>query len=161
MAKSLLSKTSKPKKPKSQTKKAVKNTEYTYEVGDIVVYLGSVIESEHKQECKIVGRSRTHIQCSYKIEFSSGEILECIPDVLIFVSDFEDQLAEAEEHKDDTGEMSEEEMKVIANGYEPYRNKYSCYNQIAYYERRCESCTNHVNQCIYVNKYKYKKLDNN
>ena len=156
-SKNLLTKTSQKKKPKSQSKKASKNTEYQYEVNDILVYLGSVIESQNKQECKVISRSRN----SYKVEFADEQILECIPDVLIYVDDYEAQLAQAEDNQDDADEISEEEQRILDIGLEPYHNKHSCLNQVAYYERRCDSCLSYKDKCIYVNKYNYKKLDNN
>ena len=155
--KNLLTKTSKPKKQKFQSKKVSKDTEYKFEIGDILIYLGSVIESQNKQECKVISRSRN----SYKVEFADEQILECIPDVLIYVSEFEAQLAQAEDNQDDADEISDEEQRILDLGLEPYHNKHACLNQVAYYERRCDSCVSYKDKCIYVGKGKYKKLDNN
>lgn len=39
-----------------------------------------------------------------------------------------------------------------------YLNKTSCLNPIEYRSQNCNSC-NHELLCIYINKYKYKKLN--
>lgn len=154
-SKSLLGKTSKPKKTTS--KKANKSTMYLFDIDDILVYLGSTIENRNGQEVKVISRSKTHIQAFYKIEFEDGKIVECISDVLKYVEDYELELAQLEnQNQENVNDISEEEKRIISLNLEPYHNKHACLNPIALYEMRCNDCC-YESKCIYRNKYNYKK----
>ncbi|HEY5563418.1 MAG TPA: hypothetical protein VIK72_16990 [Clostridiaceae bacterium] len=153
-SKNLLTKTSK-KKPRSQSKKATINTEYLYEIGDVLVYLGSVIESQNKQECKVVSRSRTRIQCFYKVEFADGDIIECAPDVLVYVGDFEAESESQDSQKD----IPEIELEMIKNGIESHKNYSACLSPLDYYMRTCTSGCTYSSKCVYHKKGIYIKLD--
>ena len=153
-SKSLLTKTSK-KKTRSTTKKVAKNTEYQFEVNDVLVYLGCVVESQNKQECKVISRSRTRIQCFYKVEFADGDIIECSPDVLVHADDF---VAESES-QDSQEDMPEIELEMIKNGIESHKNYVACLNSLSYYMRECDGECTYSSKCVYHKKGIYIKLD--
>jgi len=151
-SKSLLTKTSK-KKTRSTTKKVAKNTEYQFEVNDVLVYLGCVVESQNKQQCTVVSRSRTRIQCFYKVEFADGDVIECAPDVLVYVDDFE---IESESSQEDIPEI---ELEMIKNGIESHKNYMACLSPLDYYMRNCSGTCTYSSKCVYHKKGIYIKLD--
>ena len=148
--KSLLSKTSKSKKLKSQSKKVSKNIEYQFEVNDVLVYIGNLVEGLSGHECKVNSRSRTH----YKVEFLNGECLECLPDVLKYLDEYEletMQLDNENQDKDNMEEMSDIELEMIKNGIESYKNYAQCLSPLEYYRRNCPEC-NYGKRCVYHKK---------
>jgi vacuolar-type H+-ATPase subunit I/STV1 len=156
-SKSLLNAPSTKPKTKRSPRKA-KTNDYLFSVGDTLVYLGTAIDGHCGSECKVISRSKTYIQEFYKIQFDDGEVLESISDVLRTIDDYEEELRQLENNQDSENEISEIELEVIRNGYEPYKNKMSCYSSLDFYYRNCNGCT-HKNRCIYRGKFKYKKLD--
>jgi len=141
MAKSLLSKTSKPK-TRSTSRKTSKE-DYQFLVGASVVYCGSLGGYE-KAECVVVSRNRKYLQEYYHIRFSNNDEVETIGGILKSKEDYE------LENQDD-------KTKQFTDIEDSYQNPQNCLNPITFYEMRCMEC-GYETKCVYRNKHDYKKI---
>jgi len=147
-SKSLLTKTSAKKKP--VTKRRSKTTEYTYESGQVVVYMGNVIEGYSGQEAKVINRSRTYNAESYTIEFSDGEQLKTTLEILRAVGEIEEV--------ETTDTNIEADIPFTEDGKESYHNPRSCLNQTTFAHYDCDHC-HFLDRCVFIGKHEYKKYD--
>ena len=110
-------------------------------------------------ECIIVKRvMKKKTTDYYSVAFDDGKIIESVVyGFLRTPEQYELELSQNENESEDNVEMSDEELKVIENGYVPYKNRLSCYSQLDYYHRNCGGCT-HRHQCIYRFKGIYDKI---
>jgi len=143
LAKSLLSKTSKPK-TRSTSRKTSK-AEYIFEIGQTCVYCGS-LGGYDKAECVIVSRNRKYLQEYYHIKFSNNDEVETIGGILKSKEDYELEL----ENQDNDSEQ-------YADIEGSYQNPQNCLNPITFYEMRCMECS-YEPKCVYRNKHDYKKI---
>jgi len=160
VGKSLLSKTSKPKKVNKYSEVSTTKNEYKFNLKDKVVYLGLVDEYKGL-ECIIIKKSRRKIIEYYKVKFEDGEELgDVAGGFLRTKEEYEDLLLDQENNsneEDSTSNMSDVELKIIESGLIAMKNKKSCMCQILFYQRSCEQC-HYENVCIYWKKGMYDKV---
>jgi len=159
--KSLLSKTSKPKKKLDKyAETSITKNEYKFSLKDTVVYLGLVDEYKGL-ECVIIKKSRRKIIEYYKVKFLDDEELgDVAGGFLRTAEEYEELLLDQENNsneEDSTSNMSDVELKIIEAGLNPMKNKKSCMNQQLFYQRSCEQC-HYENVCTYWKKYMYDKV---
>jgi len=152
--------TPREKKPKKQDKYSeisdIKK-EFKFPIKSKAIYVGMTTNYKGL-ESTIIKHSRRKNNDYYKIEFDDGEQLDSISSVYLrTLEEYELELSQTENKSEDNIEISDEEIKVIENGYVPYKNRLSCYSQLDYYHRNCGGCT-HRNQCIYRFKGIYDKI---
>jgi len=165
-SKSLLSQTSKSKKvDKYKETSEPTKFKYMYEVGSDAIYKG-IIEEYRNTLCTITKRSHKNQNEYYTIKFAldDSELKDINGNILKNLEDHETELAldennELSQNQEDDIDLSDEEIKVIANGYIPYKNKNSCFSPIDFIvNKNCDECLSHKNQCVYKKKYKYDKV---
>jgi len=157
--KSLLSQTSsKPKKQDKYDETSSIVKEYEFNIDDRVIFLG-LVSDYRGLECTIIKRNMKKKTTDYYIvKFDDGKIIESVVyGFLRTPEQYELELSQNENESEDNVEMSDEELKVIENGYVPYKNRLSCYSQLDFYHRNCGECT-HRHQCIYRFKGIYDKI---
>ena len=159
MAKSI-NLTPREKKPKKQDKYSeisdIKK-EFKFPIKSIAIYVG-MTTNYRGLESTIIKQSRRKNNDYYNIEFDDGEQLDSVSSVYLrTLEEYELELSQTENKSEDDVEISDEELKVIENGYVPYKNRLSCYSQLDYYHRNCGGCT-HRHQCIYRFKGIYDKI---
>lgn len=131
--------------------------EFKFPMKSKVIYVG-MTTIYRGLEATVIKPSRRKNNDYYKIEFDDGEQLDSISSVYLrTLEEYELELEQNENKLDDDIEISDEELKVIENGYVPYKNRLSCYSQLDYYHRNCGGCT-HRHQCIYRFKGIYDKI---
>jgi len=165
-SKSLLNQTSKSKKvDKYKETSEPTKFKYAFDVGSDAIYKG-IIEEYRNTLCTITKRSHKNQTEYYCIKFSldDSELKDINGNILQSLEKFESELAldgnnELSQNQEDDIDLSDEEIKVIANGYIPYKNKNSCFSPIDFVvKKNCDGCLSHKNQCVYKKKYKYDKV---
>ena len=137
--------------------------EYLHEINDQVIYLG-IIDIYKNTLATIIKRSKKHISEYYSIKFAiDDEIVNDIAGgVLISLEEYELKLAKEEDNEESNQEddidLSDEEIKVIQEGYSPYKNRLSCFSPIDFLKKNCLNECTHRHQCIYRFKGKYDKI---
>ena len=147
----------KPKKVDKYSEISDIKKEFKFPIKSKAIYVG--MTTNYKSlESTIIKQSRRKNNDYYNIEFEDGEQLDSVSSVYLrTLEEYELELSQIESKSEDDVEISEEELKVIENGYSPYKNRLSCYSQLDYYHRNCGGCT-HRHQCIYRFKGVYDKI---
>lgn len=160
-SKSLLNQTSKKKEDKYREISDIKK-EYKFDVGNTVIYLGLL--NEYKgAKCEINKKSRRKNMEHYKVKFEDGEIADTSVGFLKTPEEHEEYLLEQENNNEDINDdnMSEFELELISKGIRSHKNHKACLSPLDYYHRECTGTCTYKDKCVYRNKSKYKKLDNN
>jgi len=163
-SKSLLSQTSKPKKQdKYKETSEPSKFKYSFDIGENIIYKG-IIDEYRNTIAVITKRSHKNQNEYYCIKFSldDSELKDINGNILKNLEEYESELASEEvndiNQEDDMGDLSIEEIKVIQEGYSPYKNRLSCFSPIDFLKKNCLNECTHRYQCIYRFKGKYDKI---
>lgn len=151
-----------PKKKKNEDKYSEIPTHvYKHDLKDKRIYTGLVSE-HYGSECEVIKRGQKKSVNYYKVKLNDDTILQDVAEW--FLKTTEEFELEQEQLKnksiDSEANLSQLEREIIEKGLEPYKNRLSCFNQNALYERRCHEC-NYEDRCIFVDKYNYDKIKYN
>jgi len=157
-SKSLLSQTSAKKKEDKYKEISDIKSKSKFEVSDqILIYTGTVFEYRGL-ECTIVKKSTRKNVDYYRVKFDDDKEIGDVTDLYLKTIEVYQQLLLDQDNEKIQGGISDEEVKIRANGLEPMKNFVSCHNQLKLVvEKSCETC-GHVDRCIYRGKYKYDKV---
>jgi len=132
--------------------------EYKFNLKDTVIYLG-LLEEYKGNECIIIKRSRRNINEYYRVKFEDKVETDTPMGFLKTLEEYELWLSDQEKENDDDNQegMSDVEKQILEKGLTPFKNRLSCYLQVALFEHRCHEC-GYEDRCIYIKKYKYDKV---
>ena len=132
--------------------------EFKFPIKSIAIYVG-MTTNYRGLESTIIKQSRRKNNDYYNIEFNDGEQLDSVSSVYLrTLEEYELELDQTENKSEEDIEMSDEEIKVIENGYVPYKNRFSCFSPIDFLKKNCLNECTHRHQCIYRFKGKYDKI---
>jgi len=136
---------------------------YAHNVGDNIIYKG-IIEEYYNTLATITKRSHKNQNEYYTIKFSLDDVMkkDIGGGILQSLEEYEAELVNGDENivkdqEEDQNDISDVERKILEAGLIPYKNKKSCYHQVALCEHRCHTC-GYEDRCIYHKKYKYNKV---